>query len=117
EAASNAKVTFLGTTGELRLDDAATFTGTVAGLGNGGDTIDLTGIAFSPGMTAKFKENIGNTSGRLTLSDGVHSAGLTLLGQYAASFTTAPPARGFTGFVLADDGRPSHGTLVSYVHS
>jgi hypothetical protein len=53
------------------------------------------------------------TEGRLTLSDGTNSAHINLLGQYAATFSTAPPV-GYTGFVLADDGTAHHGTLVSY---
>jgi hypothetical protein len=114
ESASAAWVTFQGTTGRLELDNAAGYSGRIAGLGNGpGNTIDLTEIGFAH-ATANFHENGGNTAGWLTLGDGTHSAQLALLGQYASNVSTAPPV-GYTGFVLADDGGASHGTLVSYM--
>jgi hypothetical protein len=116
EAASSANVNFFATTGQLKLDDASAFTGTVAGLANGpGDTIDFTGISFAS-VTGHFKENGEGTKGKLTLSDGTNGANIGLLGQYVANFTTTAPPSGYTGFVLADDGSASHGTLLSYSH-
>jgi hypothetical protein len=115
ETASSARVSFLGTTGQLTLGDADGFTGSVAGLDNGpGNVIAFADIGFA-GIASSFRENAGGTSGRLTLSDGTDSARITLLGQYAANFTTAP-AVGYTGFVLSDDGTANHGTLLSYQH-
>jgi autotransporter passenger strand-loop-strand repeat protein len=92
--------------GTLRLDDSVHFTGLVAGFGKP-DLLDLSDVAFrtisSPFMlktTVSFKEAANNTSGTLTVSDGAHTANLTLLGQYVSA-----------QFSLASDGHG--GTLVS----
>jgi hypothetical protein len=117
KAAARAQVSFLGTSGTLELDDAAHFTGTVAGLASRtGNAIDFTGIGFA-GVQGKFKENGLDNAGLLTLSDGSNSAAIKLIGHYAANFQDVPPPTpsGYMGFVLTDDGSPSHGTLVSYM--
>src|SRR5262245_8628475 len=75
------------------------------GTGVKPDEIDLQGIAF--GTTKKssahlsFTEAAGNLSGTLTVTDGVHTVSLELLGQYTAS-----------EFVAASDGHG--GTLITY---
>jgi hypothetical protein len=110
---SRVNVSFASSTGALALDDAGGFTGTVAGLANGpGNAIDLTGIQFA-GAQGSSQENSNNTQGTLAVTDGSHSASITLLGQYANTFTESP-SPGYVGFVLADDGTANHGTLVTY---
>jgi hypothetical protein len=83
------------------------FHGLVAGFGNNGqpDQIDLQDIAF--GTTKKsqthpsFTEAASTLSGTLTVTDGVHTASIQLLGSYIAS-----------EFVAASDGHG--GTLITF---
>jgi len=88
----------------LVLDASAGFHGMVAGFGDYGrpDQIDLEDIAFGT-MTTKKGQNSqvsysGNAvSGTLTVTDGVHTAALQLLGYYTASeFATASDGHGGT---------------------
>ena len=89
-----------GAGGLLKLDDSQHFFGMVAGFGIP-DQIDLEDIAFASGTTTlTFEEAGNNQSGTLTVSDGTHTANLTLLGQYVAG-----------QFHLAADG--AGGTLVT----
>jgi autotransporter passenger strand-loop-strand repeat protein len=85
----------------LILDASMTFSGTVAGLALG-DFLDLRDISFISGTTSKsFSEAASNTSGTLTVSDGTHTANLTLLGQYVtAQFNLAGDGHG--GTVVTD---------------
>jgi hypothetical protein len=95
--ASSSKVTFLGATGTLILDHAATFTGQIIDLtGNGNlsssDQIDLEDIAFGSGTTESYSGN--PSGGTLTISDAQgHVANLTLVGNYTNST-----------FMLSSDG-------------
>jgi autotransporter passenger strand-loop-strand repeat protein len=89
--------------GTLVLDASTSFHGLVAGFGYltseglASGEIDLRDIAFS--TTKKnpthlsFTEAANNLSGTLTVTDGVHTANIALLGQYTAS-----------EFVMAGDG-------------
>jgi large repetitive protein len=97
-AASDVSATFNGA-GTLKLDLSSGFTGTISGFG-GQDSIDLSDIAFGAQTTLGYAQNQNNTGGTLTVSDGVHTANLTLLGNYIAS-----------SFVAASDGHG--GTLVT----
>jgi large repetitive protein len=75
-------VTFEGTTGTLRLDNASAYTGQISGLA-GSDAIDLTNVSFSASTTASF---LGNTDGgTLTITDGTHTSDITLVGNYLQS--------------------------------
>jgi hypothetical protein len=47
--------------------------------------IDLTNIVTGQNSTLGYAPNAGNTGGILTVSDGIHSSAITLLGQYAAA--------------------------------
>ena len=96
-APSGAHVTFaVSGGGILQLDDSVTFAGKVAGFGEP-DFIDLRDIAFTSATTLAFVEAPGNTSGTLTVSDGVHTANITLLGQYVtAQFTKQSDGHGGT---------------------
>ena len=54
-------------------------------------------IAFNSSTRLSFAEAASNTSGTLTVSDGVHTAHVTLLGQYVtAQFTSATDGHGGT---------------------
>src|SRR5262249_726730 len=65
--------------------DSRHFSGQISGFGLP-DMLDLTDIADNHGQaTLAFKEANNHTSGTLTVSDGVHTAKITLLGQYVAS--------------------------------
>ena len=81
-------------TGTLQLDNSANFSGTVAGM-IGQDTLDLRDIDFVAIQKAAFSGS--ETSGTLSVGDGVHTANIQLLGNYiAAAFTTASDGHGGT---------------------
>ena len=90
-------IQFLGG-GTLAVDPAGNFGGMVSGFASG-DALDLTSIGFTAG--ANFGFAAGSGGGTLTVSDGTHSAAVSLLGSYA-------PA----GFHLSGDGHG--GVLVGY---
>ncbi|MVT66203.1 hypothetical protein GPL21_13925 [Bradyrhizobium pachyrhizi] len=95
--ASNAAVTFLGSTGTLKLDNSASFTGTVAGM-SGSDTIDFANINFANVQTPTFSGD--STHGTLTVTDGTVTASIALLGNYMAStFTASSDGHGGTSVV------------------
>jgi len=93
--------------GMMVLDTPANFTNAVvAGFGTG-DQIDFGNIGFTAGTTSTkgkkggkevtFTEAASNMSGTLTVTDGVNTANITLLGQYmAANFTAASDGHGGT---------------------
>ncbi|MHC6151678.1 hypothetical protein ACVSQB_07765 [Bradyrhizobium elkanii] len=95
--ASNAAVTFLGSTGTLKLDNSASFTGTVAGM-TGSDTIDFANVNFATVQTPTFSGD--STHGTLTVTDGTVTATIALLGNYMAStFTASSDGHGGTSVV------------------
>ena len=80
---------------------AALFNGdTVSRFGNNGDVIDVTDIS-SIGLKPLSYIQTTATSGKLSVSDGVHTAAITLLGQYLAN-----------GFHQVSDG--GVGTAITY---
>jgi hypothetical protein len=82
--ASSASVAFASSsTGTLKLDDSAAFTGSVSGLA-ATTYIDLADLPWAQGqMNASFS---GNTSGgKLTVSDGTQSDTINLVGDYTQS--------------------------------
>ena len=88
----------------LVLDGATSFHGVVAGFGNNDDPdrIDLADIAFgTAGKKGPLSYNGNLLGGTLTVTDGVHTANIALLGQYTAS-----------EFALSNDGHG--GTLVTF---
>jgi hypothetical protein len=100
-AASDAAVSFgAGAIGALKLDQSGAFSGTIAGFAQG-DGIDLADIGFSAGATLGYAANAPGTGGTLTISDGVHTTNLALLGQYTAA-----------GFQAAAD--QGGGTIITY---
>ena len=66
-----------------------------------GNQLDLADIGFVAGASMSYAENLQGTGGTLTVSDGSHTANITLLGQYAAD-----------GFQASDDHHA--GTLIAY---
>jgi hypothetical protein len=93
-------VTFAASTGTLQLDQSQSFAGTIAGF-SGQDQIDLRDIAFGANTTLGYAANADNSGGTLTVSDGIHSANLALLGQYtAASFVAG--SDGHSGTTITD---------------
>ncbi len=84
----------------LKVDHAADFSGAVAGF-DGSDVLDLADVAFGKNTTLGYAANSSNTGGTLTVSDGAHTANITLLGQYmAGSFVMS--ADGFGGTHIQD---------------
>jgi autotransporter passenger strand-loop-strand repeat protein len=104
--ASGGQVQFAGS-GTLVFDGGTGFGWTVAGLGMA-DEIDLQNVAFvaptskkGNGSRLSFTEAISNQSGTLTVTDGVHSANIELLGSYIASdFAAASDGHGGTVVTL-----------------
>ena len=94
--ASSASVTFTGTTGTLKIDDSVAFKGEVIGLA-GKDAIDLGDVGFGANTKVSFSGNIAG--GTLTVTDGTHTANITLEGNYLKS-----------GWNLSSDGKG--GTVV-----
>lgn len=89
---------------------AADLTGdTVANFKVAGSALDVTNLNFA-NLTANFTENATATAGTLSLSDGVHAATVTLLGQYAAAGFSGSAAS--AGFVTASDG--AQGTNIAF---
>jgi autotransporter passenger strand-loop-strand repeat protein len=89
--------------GVVELDYSQGFNGTISGFASPAgvtEAIDLVDITFGTGTSVKFTEAAGNTSGTLTVTDGTHTANLTLLGQYSAA-----------NFSLSSDG--NGGTLIT----
>jgi hypothetical protein len=110
--------------GTLLLDASANFYGLVAGFGSS-DQLDLRDIAFVSATTKKgstsnliFTEPANTMSGMLTVTDGVHTANIQLLGQYTASeFTAASDGHGgtlitFTSATLTTGGH-GHGNAIA----
>ncbi|WP_439375552.1 beta strand repeat-containing protein [Bradyrhizobium sp. DASA03120] len=84
--------------GLLQLDHAINFSGLVSGF-NAGDQIDLHDILSASGASASYTANDAGTGGTLSVTDGVHTANIGLLGQYTSD-----------EFELASDG--AGGTLI-----
>jgi hypothetical protein len=93
----NENVTFSGATGILEMAQSRQYTGSITGFSkSGGTLLDLVDIAFVGAGEATFKGDA--TSGVLKVTDGVHTARITLIGDYTTS-----------SFVAASDG---HGGTV-----
>jgi hypothetical protein len=85
DGATARSVTFTGTTGTLKLQNAMLFSGVISGLA-GADAIDLPGFAYGANVQATF---LGNASGgTLTVTDGAEIAHIGLSGNYLSSTWT-----------------------------
>ncbi|MCW5737750.1 MAG: hypothetical protein KIS73_26760 [Enhydrobacter sp.] len=91
-AGSSAAVDFAEVTGLLQLDNSQGFTGTIAGLDPAvdGDYIDLEDINIA-GASKSYSGNA--TSGVLTVTDGIRTANLKMIGNYTVA-----------SFALVNDG-------------
>ncbi|WP_439409100.1 VCBS domain-containing protein [Bradyrhizobium sp. DASA03076] len=100
-AASSAHVAFdAAATGTIVLHDSFDFSGVVSGF-NKGDHLDLLDVSFGDGTTTSYVANQAGTGGILSVTDGIHTANISLLGQYdPASFQT--------------EADKNMGTLISY---
>jgi hypothetical protein len=85
----------------LNLDNSASFAGTVAGM-TGHDTIDFADIDPSKVQTPSYSGNAAG--GTLTVTDGMHTANIALLGNYLAStFVPSSTATAAPAFVLCQE--------------
>ncbi len=82
DGASEQSVTFAGTTGTLKFDDAVAYTGQISGLA-GSDALDLADVNYGANTSATF---LGNADGGvLTVADGTQTANIDLVGNYLSS--------------------------------
>ena len=106
--------TFAGTTGTLQLDRSADSNPQISGFG-GSDHIDLRDIGLTDSTTLGYAANSAGTGGTLTVSDGVNSANLALIGNYTAgSFAMASDNQGGT---LITDPPPLAQALMTSPHA
>ncbi len=97
-------VAFTGKTGKLELTQSQTYSGGVSGFSLVGKTsLDLRDIGFVSATEATF--NGTTSSGVLTVSDGVHTAHITLIGNYTAS-TFVASSDGAGGVTVVDPTPP-----------
>jgi hypothetical protein len=82
EAGEPAIGAFGANTGTLKLDNPASFAGTVAGM-TGQDTIDFADIDPTKVQSPSYSGTAAG--GTLTVTDGTHTANIALLGNYLAS--------------------------------
>jgi len=90
----NERARFAGFYGSLRLAQSQSYSGPIFGFsthGEGGDVLDLRDIAFVGSNEATFSGN--RARGTLVVTDGTHTANITLIGDYA-----------FSTFVAFSDG-------------
>jgi hypothetical protein len=112
---TSSTVTFAGATGTLVLDASQSFTGQISGFG-GQDAIDLTDISSGASSTLGYSPNADNTGGTLTVSGGVHTANIALIGSYmAASFAAASDGHG--GTLVTDPPAANQPALLTSQHS
>jgi hypothetical protein len=87
--------------GTLKLGDSDLFQGVLSGF-DGNDVLNLADVDFAAGPSVSYVGNQDGTGGTLTVTDGVDTALIDLVGEYEAA--------GFTA--SADAGT---GTLIEYV--
>jgi len=92
QGASSENVSFLSAgSGGLQLDGlGSAYKGKISGfgpVGGGNDVqyIDFTGVNLAGATVSYTSANTANTSGTLSVTDGVHSATVTLVGHYVTS--------------------------------
>jgi hypothetical protein len=91
----------------LVLDDATQFTGAISGL-NSDDSVDLRDVAFGANTTTSYADN-GHGGGVLTVSDGVNTVQLALVGDYQSqNFSLASDGQGGTLLINNAIGVPHY---------
>ncbi|MEO7027729.1 MAG: hypothetical protein ABI056_09270, partial [Caulobacteraceae bacterium] len=104
-------VAFTGSSGVLELARSQSYTGSITGFSKtGGTLLDLRDIAFKSASEATFSGTA--SSGILTVTDGAHTARITLIGDYLGSTFTAS-SDGDGGTIVVDPtqagaGAPPH---------
>jgi hypothetical protein len=110
-AASAETITFAeAPAGLLKLDNAQSFTGTVAGLASG-DSIDLANFLSStnPMITGVTGTGAAGSTTNVTVHDGALNTTIALLNQYANQFAVSSAAYSLT---TDSTGAPNTGTLL-----
>ncbi|MDQ2860916.1 MAG: hypothetical protein M3T55_09360, partial [Pseudomonadota bacterium] len=93
-------VAFTGKSGVLELARSQSYAGSITGFSKtGGTALDLRDIAFKSAGEATFSGTA--TSGVLTVTDGTHTAKITLIGDYRTSTFTAS-SDGHGGVTVVD---------------
>ena len=96
-SAYSGQLSFVADIGTLKLDNSATFAGTVAGM-SGHDTIDFADIDPTKVQSPSYSGDA--SGGTLTVTDGSHSANIALIGSYLASaFVASSDGHGGTNVV------------------
>ncbi len=98
--------------GTLELAHSQAYTGRITGFSlTGGTALDLTDIGYTKGVTtATLVENGIKTAGVLTVTDGTHTAKITLAGNFSNStFTTSSDGHGGTKVVDPPAGASAAG--------
>ncbi|MEO7026763.1 MAG: hypothetical protein ABI056_04330, partial [Caulobacteraceae bacterium] len=111
-------VSFTGSAGELRLAQSQTYTGSITGFAaGGGDKLDLRDIAFVSPTEASYSGTA--SKGVLTVSDGTHTAKITLIGDYLGdTFTAASDGAGGTAITAsAAPGARTPSSALAAVHA
>jgi hypothetical protein len=110
-SAFSENVVFAGTTGVLELGLSQAYGGSITGFSKTGSTsLDLADIDFIGGTT---KAGFSGTtaSGVLTVTDGTHTARITLIGNYTASmFSVSKDSHGGT---IVVDPTPAKSTVAA----
>jgi hypothetical protein len=97
-SAYSGTVSFAAATGTLKIDNSASFGGTIAGQLASGDVIDLADVTAGANATIAYSGN--KSPGTLTVSDGTHTANIALLGNYSlSSFVASSDGHGGTSIV------------------
>ena len=106
-------VAFTGKSGVLELARSQTYSGSITGFSKtGGTSLDLGDIAFKSSGEATFSGTA--TSGVLTVTDGTHTAKITLIGDYRSStFTASSDGHGGTTVVDPPAGAPSPHPIIA----
>jgi hypothetical protein len=103
------QLSFASNTGTLKLDNSATFAGTVAGMA-GQDAIKFADIDPTKVQAPSYS---GDTSGgTLSVTDGVRTANIALLGNYLAS-TFVASSDGHGGTNVAQRATSDQASLVA----
>jgi hypothetical protein len=96
-------------------DTAALFNhDTIAGFGDNGDVIDLSDVSFAGLKPLGYTQNT-SASGTLTVSDGAHTAAITLLGQFMANAFHSEPDGGL-GTAITYQPTPKEAVLTTSQH-
>ena len=102
-SAYSGNVTFTGSSGTLKIDNSASFTGNVTGM-TGQDTIDFADI--NPAKVQPPSYSGSAAGGTLTVTDGSHTAKVALVGNYLGS-TFVPSSDGNGGTNVIDPPAPT----------